>query len=167
MAGKRKLKKQKPLTPRERRLVYALTDPANKTTTDALRAAGFAESTIKAQAKRTVGNSRIQKAIAELMEERGLTDERLLDVLSDGLKANKVISAMVVAAGGTGMADAHSMTKDFVEVEDHFVRHKFLDTALKLKGSYPVEKKDPTGRDDPNTPPPTKVEIIVKDARKA
>jgi len=26
------------------------------------------------------------------------------------------------------------MTKDFVDVEDHPTRHKFLDTALKLKG---------------------------------
>jgi hypothetical protein len=32
------------------------------------------------------------------------------------------------------MADAHSMTKDFIDVEDFAVRHKYLETSLKLKG---------------------------------
>jgi hypothetical protein len=32
------------------------------------------------------------------------------------------------------MKDADSMSKDFVEVEDFLTRHKYLETALKLKG---------------------------------
>jgi hypothetical protein len=57
----------------------------------------------------------------------------LLDVLDDGLKANKVISCNIVSLDKEGMKDADSMTKDFVDIDDHPTRHKFLDTALKLK----------------------------------
>jgi len=52
------------------------------------------------------------------------------------------ISAMVVASSGEGMKDANSMTKDFIEVPDYFARHKFLETALELRGDYPDKKLD-------------------------
>ena len=100
--------------------------PARK----ALRIAGYSPKTADKDSKAVLA----KLGIAELMEKRGLTDDRLLDVLADGLKANKVISANIINKSGDGMADAHSTTKDFIDVEDHHTRHKYLETGLKLKG---------------------------------
>jgi phage terminase small subunit len=46
--------------------------------------AGYSVSTAHERAKQTIGKNRIQKAISEIMEEQGLTDDRLLDVMDDG-----------------------------------------------------------------------------------
>jgi hypothetical protein len=90
----------------------------------------------------------IQDDLKELLKqfdsllEQHLPDLTLLDVLKEGLSATKVISAMVVAPDGEGMKDANSMTRDFVEVPDFMARHKYLDTAFRIKNRYPAEKKD-------------------------
>lgn len=85
----------------------------------------------------------VLKEFDSLVEEF-LPDRKLLECLDEGLRSTKCISAMVVAPSGEEMADAHGMTKDFVEVPDYMARHKYLDTALKLKGRYPNEKQDIT-----------------------
>jgi hypothetical protein len=83
--------------------------------------------------------------ISELMEEKGLSDEKLMRTLEDGLNATKVISCNVVALDKEGMKDADSMTKDFVDVDDFPTRHKYLETALKLKGHLKDKKDDQAG----------------------
>jgi len=70
----------------------------------------------------------------EFLEEMGLSDHHLVKKLKAGLDATKVISCNIIAKDGEGMADAHSVTKDFIDVEDYPTRHKYLKTALKLKG---------------------------------
>jgi phage terminase small subunit len=82
--------KDKPLTIRERRLIKFLAEGMSMY--KAMIKAGYSESTARVQAKRTIGRSRIQKAINELMEKEGLTDEKLLDCLIEGLEAKKIIS---------------------------------------------------------------------------
>src|SRR5512135_128031 len=106
-------KKHDKLNLRERKLIKALTDPNIKSQAEAMRIAGYAKSTIDKVSAKVVGKHRVQEAIRDIMERKGLTDERLLDVLDEGLRSDKVISANVVAQDGEGMADAHSMTKDF------------------------------------------------------
>ena len=120
----------KKLSPRESRLVKGIVE--GKTQKQAMREAGYAATTVRARASFKV--KQLTPTIKILMEKKGLTDDRLLDVLDDGLHANKVISCNIIALNKEGMKDADSMTKDFVDVEDHPTRHKFLDTALKLKG---------------------------------
>lgn len=89
---------------------------------------------------RNMGSENMAKlGISELMDNMGLTDHKLISKLSEGLEATKVISANVIAKNGEGMADANSMTKDFIDVPDMPTQHKFLDTALKLKGKYPKD----------------------------
>jgi len=85
---------KKPLTIRERRLIKGLAE--GLTTTDALRKAGYAESTVRKQSGRTVGNSRVLSALKELMEKKGLSDSALIDSLAGGLKSTRVISARVI-----------------------------------------------------------------------
>ena len=63
---------------------------------------------------------------SDLMEEAGITDKLLQQKLLEGLDSNRTISAVK----GTS---ANSGTTDFIDVPDFMVRHKYLETALKLK----------------------------------
>lgn len=102
-----------------------------------------------------IGYENLRKLdITELMEEGGITDKKLKEKLEEGLEATKVVSARVIVIKGrpTSQADgelppADSRTDDFIDVPDYAVRHKYLETALKLKGrlgssSSSVEMKD-------------------------
>lgn len=87
----------------------------------AMREAGYSKAMAKNPQKLTQS-----KAWQQLME-KYLPDATLLQVHQEGLQANKIISARII-----GM-DATDQTDDFIEVPDHAVRHKFLETAYKLK----------------------------------
>ena len=63
-----------------------------------------------------------------LMQARGLSIGKLLGVLEEGLNANRVISAIKTDK------QANGATSDFIEVPDHAVRHKYLETAGKFMG---------------------------------
>jgi hypothetical protein len=81
--------------------------------------------------------TKLRIPVLALMEKRGLTLGRLLEVLDDGLQANKVLSAKVIVQGDH--KEATTQTDDFIEVPDHLTRHKYLETAAKWLG---VEKKE-------------------------
>lgn len=68
---------------------------------------------------------KLKNPVKVLMEQRGIGLGKLIDVLGDGLEANRVISAV-----NTGK-QASGATADFIEVPDHAVRHKYLETAGK------------------------------------
>lgn len=127
-ASRKKVGK-KPLSERNKKVVKGVLK--GKPISRAMIDAGYAATT--ANSKCAEKARELAPTIQALMERRGLTDDRLLDVLDDGLRADKCISCNVIAPGGDGMADAHSATKDFIDVPDHPTRHKFLDTALKLR----------------------------------
>jgi len=74
------------------------------------------------------------EAFKKLLSKSGVTDNKLTIKIKEGLDATKVISCNVIAQDSEGMKDADSMTKDFVDVEDYATRHKYLVTALELKG---------------------------------
>ena len=75
-----------------------------------------------------IGYQNLKKLdFAELMEEAGITDKRLIEKVSEGMEAQKVISSY-------GGKNADASTTDFIEVPDHAVQHKYVETALKLKG---------------------------------
>lgn len=83
----------------------------------AMRDAGYSAATAKTPTKLTQS-----QAFQYYMQEAGVTDEKLVQVLKDGLDASKTIV----------------MGKDedsFVDIQpDHPTRHKFLETSLKIKG---------------------------------
>lgn len=64
----------------------------------------------------------------ELCKKAGLTEEELIRVAKEGLAANKIVSANITY----GHAD--EKTNDFIEVPDFAVRHKYLETGLKMVG---------------------------------
>ncbi len=96
----------------------------DKSAGEILREAGYKEST--SLTPQYVTES---KGWQELMD-KYLPDDLLSQVHSESLRADKVISARIVGR------DANESTDDFIEVPDHPTRHKFLDTAYKLKGLY-------------------------------
>jgi hypothetical protein len=57
--------------------------------------------------------------------EQYFPDDKLAKKIDEGLEATKVVT---------------SPTEPDKEVEDYATRHKYLDTALKLKGKYPESK---------------------------
>jgi len=90
---------------------------------------------------------KVDISVSELMEMMGTTDAYLNEVLNKGLEATKTISVIPIKPkeaqeNETDLKDANSRNIEFVDVDDYAVRHKYLDTALKLKGSYPAEKHE-------------------------
>jgi hypothetical protein len=75
----------------------------------------------------------------DFLEEAGITDNLLQKKIIEGLDAQRVIGAM---KGST----ATSADADFIEVPDFQVRHKYLETALKLKKRL-VDRQEITGKD--------------------
>ena len=78
----------------------------------------------------------------ELMELMGITDGYLHEKLDEGLNATKTISVIPVKSkeaqdNSTDLPEANSKNIEFVDVNDFAVRHRYLDTAYKLKGKYP------------------------------
>jgi hypothetical protein len=88
----------------------------------------------------------------DFLEEAGITDDLLQKKIIEGLNSNKVISARVILKKGQTAEEikqeANSRTDDFVEVPDNLTRHKYLETALKLKKRL-IERKDITSDDKP------------------
>ncbi|MCK4329284.1 terminase small subunit [candidate division WOR-3 bacterium] len=98
---------------------------------------------------REYGYRMLQKvdiSVSELMEMMGTTDAYLNQKLNEGLEAKKVVSVIPIKPkeaqpNSPDLPEANSKNIEFVDVEDYPTRHKYLDTALKLKGTYPTEKK--------------------------
>jgi hypothetical protein len=90
----------------------------------AMKSANYAPSITHATEKLT--NS---KGWQELMN-KFLPDKLLAQKHLEGLEANRIISANIT------YGEADEKTNDFIEVPDQATRHKFLDTAYKLKGRY-------------------------------
>lgn len=83
----------------------------------------------------------------ELMDMMGMTDAYLQEKLDEGLNATKTISVVPLKPieakdNSPDLPDANSKNIEFVDIEDYPTRHKYLDTALKLKNKYPTEKKN-------------------------
>jgi len=121
---------EKKLTERQSRFVDNYVDCGNGA--EAARRAGYSENSAKEIASRELTKANIQAAITERMDEAGITEKRLLKVLDKGLSATKPYFRQK----GEG-AEAEEKTYD-----DYAVRHRYLDTALKLRNMFPAEKKN-------------------------
>jgi phage terminase small subunit len=85
-----------------------------------------------------IGSENIRKlAFADLLEEGGVTNAKLQEKIKEGLDATRVVSAKITSK------NADEATDDFIEVPDYLVRHKYVETAVKIKGGM-VERHDVT-----------------------
>lgn len=130
MAIKQQKPKRPPKTLMEKRYVRALATAPNGT--EAARIAGYSDP------EQSAWDNKRKLDLVSIMESQGLTDERLFSKLDEGLESNRVISANIVLTKSDDPTvedqKAHSMTKDFIDVPDMPTRHKYLETALKMKG---------------------------------
>ena len=78
----------KKLTERQRRFVDNYVDCGNGA--DAARKAGYSENADDEIAYENLRKPHIKAAIAERMDEAGITEKRLLKVLDEGLSATKI-----------------------------------------------------------------------------
>src|SRR3990167_4017151 len=95
----------------------------------------------------------------DFMEVAGVTDKLLQEKLLEGLGATKQLGARKIIQQSRGMheikAEATSETDDFIEVEDYAIRHKYLETALRLK------KRLDNNDEQPN---PTNILVLINTA---
>lgn len=133
-------------TSRQRKAIEILVENGGKSVSKAMREAGYSPATAKNPDKLTES-----KAWKELLDEN-ITDELIIEKLKEGLDANRVISAI------TGK-QASGATADFIEVPDHAVRHRFVETSMKAKGIL-VERQELTGKDGKELPP---IQVIIED----
>lgn len=110
------------LDDKQRIIVKAKTQ--GKTDKEALQSAGYSPSYIKNEGKKLIDKPVIQSTLAIIMENSGISDEFMIGKLKEGMNATRKI----VVKGGKGKPDK------IIESDDHSIRHKFIETGLKLKG---------------------------------
>jgi len=125
---------------RRKKIIKAIME--GKTQQEAGIIAGFSPKTAAQQVGKTLSNPTIQNALVSAMGKRGISDDCIAERLHALLYGKKVIAANVFVPGsGTDLADAGSMTKDFVEVDDNVAIGKGLEIACKIKGVF-SEKRE-------------------------
>jgi phage terminase small subunit len=101
----------------------------------------------------TLSKAVIQEAFEMLLDKQGLTDKKLSKVLTEGLESNKVVGYLhqYKKKGKNGKVEKiqpdEIISSEFIDVPDMPTRHKYLDTAYKLKGQFKdkVELSAPGG----------------------
>lgn len=134
-------------------------EKGGETPTDAevMRAAGYSENTIHNPTKLTQSDGWL-----ELLE-KYIPDDYLSIKLQQGLEANKQLATRPVfkkdaptSQSAHELPNAGANTDDFIEVPDMAVRHKYLETAFKVKGKL-IERKDITSLGEKIEP----IEVII------
>ncbi|MHB8894151.1 MAG: hypothetical protein ACYC99_03105 [Candidatus Geothermincolia bacterium] len=107
------------LSLREARVVQGFLH--GRTATDAMIAAGYSRSTSISRPYSVLEKSRVKEAMRDAMDRQGLTAARLAKTIEAGLNATrKVVSGSQI-----------------VEEPDYAMRHKFVETAIRLRGEDP------------------------------
>ncbi len=126
---------------RRKKIIKALAD--GKTLKEAGIIGGLNPNNAESQVCKTLKNPQIQNALLIAMDKHGVSDDCIAERLYALLNGKKVIAANVFAPGsGTELADANSMTKDFVEVDDNVAIAKGIELACKIKGQFAADKHD-------------------------
>jgi len=123
---------------RRKRIIQAIAD--GKTQKEAGIEAGLSPKTAESTTCRILKEPQVKEAFKDLLD-KVIPDDYQSIKYKEQLEATKVISANVIASNGEGMADANSMTKDFIEVPDYPTQLRANDSISKLKG-YLSDKHD-------------------------
>ena len=71
----------------------------------------------------------VKKTFAEMMDKAGMSDAYLRKKIKEGLEATRVVGYLNNKVDGV-----QKVSDEFVEVPDMHCRHKYLTTALEVKG---------------------------------
>lgn len=135
-----KVKKPRELSLKQRQLVQGIIE--GKTQKQAALDAGYSPNCPDEIAYGELQKTSVQATLQKLMAEKGLSNDKLLEVHAEMIAATKVISAI-------GGKDAGAGSVDFIDVPDWQARGKGLEMAYRLQGAF-VEKKELTGADGVN-----------------
>lgn len=116
MTAKKKLTAKEPSMKQTKAIEYALENGGN--ISQAMLKAGYSPATAKTPQKLTQS-----QAFQRAMEKAGISEAKLAERLNEGLDATKAVVM------GKESSDS------FVDVQPDFaIRHKYIETAIKLKG---------------------------------
>jgi len=121
-------------TTRQRKLIKGMLD--GKPVAQAAREAGYADSVIPTAIYKLIRRPAFLGALGEAMDGAGITDEKLLERLREGLDATTV---KITPQNGSAVER---------EVPDWDGRHRYLETALRLK-QYLTPRSLHRAEDDP------------------
>ena len=99
-----------------------------KTKTQAMIDAGYSETTAVKRQQMVFGRDRVQDAFVAALESQGLSADRLARIIEEGLEATRTL-------GNKKEGNSHV-------VPDYHVRHKYLETILKVIGAYAPQKHE-------------------------
>jgi phage terminase small subunit len=123
------------LTIKQRRLV------ANKAKgmsgAAAAREAGYSPRSAREIAAETLAKPNVQAALVKAMDDAGITDAKIAEVLKEGMAAQRVV-ATVMRRG----------KPELIERPDHATRHRFTETAIDVKGAKAPKAVQVSGLDD-------------------
>jgi len=120
---------------RRKKIIKAILE--GKTQQESGIAAGFSHKTAGSQVSKTLQNPIVQNALIHEMEKIGMNDDFLAEHLRKLIDAKKVISAnIIVTGGGSDLADAGKMRKDYIQVPDYSAMARGLDLICRLRGLY-------------------------------
>lgn len=112
-------KKAKPISVRQKKYIKGVA--AGKSKYKAAIEAGYSENTAR-EPTRNLEKPGIKEELNRALEKSGITTQAITDKVKEGMGAKKVVIF------GTG--DNIAIEK----AEDYAVQHKYLETAIKLKG---------------------------------
>jgi hypothetical protein len=140
--------KRPPKTLKEKKFKKILAE-----TGDHILAATKAYDVTSRDSARAVASENLRKlsGMEEILEKHGITDDYLAEKTKEGLDATRTISTI-------SGKEANGGTVDFVDVPDFISRHKYLETALKLKDKFPTKVSGVQLQDGDKT-----ISIIIKD----
>lgn len=125
--------KRPPKTIKEKKFVKAYLKSGNGT-----QAALEAYDTTSPKIAGVIASQNLSRlSISDIMERMGITDDRLMQVLDEGLEATRSVSP-------TTGKPSDEQSVEFVDIPDYQTRHKYLETGLKLKDKFPSTKVDST-----------------------
>lgn len=112
------------MTAKQRKYVRGVV--MGKSKTQAALAAGYAFPTAKT-AVQSIEKPYVKEAIERALDKAGITEERIAQKINEGLEAKRTV----------GFGD-----DNVIEAPDYQVQHKYLETAIKLKG---LDKSESSG----------------------
>lgn len=125
------------LTKQDKIFVKEIVEHGNQTEA-AIKAYNYKNrNTAGVQAKDKLRNPKIQNAIQSLADR--IPDDKLHQVMMEGLEATKPqgVGGMAMNISKNGI---DSIGHSDMFIADYATRHKYLDTALKLKGAYETDE---------------------------
>ena len=114
------------LSSKERGAVVGVIE--GKTKTQAMIDAGYSESTAVKRQEMVFGRERVQDAFIAAFESQGLRADTLARIIEEGLEATRTLENK---NEGRPLA-----------VPDYHIRHKYLETILKVIGAFAPQKQE-------------------------